>query len=96
MSMRLHANGGEINLRRLDEKELQPNNAPLCDVYDVGAGLPGAHAPGWAIPSATLLGLTWSQRTAPSPDRTVKWAFFVALGLVRFVGGSTSDPRRRS
>jgi hypothetical protein len=71
----------------LYEMVTEPNTAPLrCasgmlrDVHPNpskvrrgrGGGIPGAHAPGWAIPSASLLGQVWSRWTAPSPNRTAK------------------------
>jgi hypothetical protein len=38
---------------------------------DHSGGTPGANAPGWAIPSASLLGQVWSHSNAPSLNRRV-------------------------
>jgi len=53
--------------------------------------MPSARVLRWAIPSTAFLGQVWSRGIAPSPDRTAKMAFFVALGLLRFVSESRTS-----
>ncbi len=51
-------------------------------------------APGWAIPSASLLGQVWSQRIAPSPNRRVFRRFaWLGVGSGKAASSRPAHPR---